>query len=66
MVRRAGRAGRRRIAIWINERLLTTYTDRDGPYTSGRVAMYVEDAYAQFADVKVMEATRETLAQERL
>lgn len=55
-----------RIAIWVNDRLLTTYTDRDDPYTSGRVAMYVEDAYAQFAGVAVTEATEQTLAQERL
>jgi hypothetical protein len=42
-----------RMAVWANGRRLVTYTDPSSPYRDGRVAIYVEDAHAQFADITV-------------
>jgi hypothetical protein len=41
--------------VQVNGLPLARFTDRDTPYGSGMVGLYAEDAYAQFADVK-MEA----------
>lgn len=36
------------IKVYINGTLLTTFTDNENPYTSGRVGMYTEDAKVGF------------------
>jgi hypothetical protein len=47
------------MAIWVNGRRLMTYTDTSAPYRGGRVALYVEDAHAQFADVAIAPLDRQ-------
>jgi Domain of Unknown Function (DUF1080) len=47
--------------VWVNDLLLASFTDQERPYTSGRVGLYTEDAYAQFADVKARSAKPEHL-----
>jgi hypothetical protein len=42
--------------VQVNGLPLARFTDQDSPYGSGRVGLYTEDAYAQFADVKMGEA----------
>jgi hypothetical protein len=41
------------MAVWVNGQPLARFTDDQSPYTEGRVGLYAEDAYAQFADVVV-------------
>jgi hypothetical protein len=44
------------MAVWVNGHPLARFTDDQSPYTQGRVGLYAEDAYAQFADVRVEPA----------
>lgn len=39
------------IAVWIDGRLVTTFTDEERPYLSGSVGFYTEDARVAFDDV---------------
>jgi hypothetical protein len=41
------------MAVWVNGQPLARFTDDQSPYNEGRVGLYAEDAYAQFADVAV-------------
>jgi hypothetical protein len=41
------------MAVWVNGQPLAHFTDDQSPYSDGRVGLYAEDAYAQFADVVV-------------
>jgi hypothetical protein len=51
------------IKAWVNDLPLASFTDQERPYTSGRVGLYTEDAYAQFANVNVRSAKPEHLEQ---
>jgi hypothetical protein len=42
-----------RMVVWVNGQKLATYSDASSPYRDGRVALYVEDAHAQFTDVTI-------------
>jgi Domain of Unknown Function (DUF1080) len=44
------------MAVWVNGQPLTRFTDSQSPYSQGQVGLYAEDAYAQFADVRVEPA----------
>jgi GH18 family chitinase len=41
------------IAVYVNGRLLTTYTDTLTPYSSGRIGLYAEDSTVRFENVAV-------------
>lgn len=41
------------ISVWIDDRLATTFRDRQRPYRKGAVALYVEDARAVFGAATV-------------
>ena len=41
------------IKAYVNDVLITTFTDTERPYTSGKIALYNEDAHVHFDDVKV-------------
>lgn len=41
------------LTVYVNGRLVTTYTDASSPYTTGKIGFYVEDADVRFADVAV-------------
>ena len=41
------------MSVWVNGTLLTTFTDKERPYTSGAVGLYNEDAKTYFDDVRV-------------
>lgn len=40
------------LSVWVDGILLTRFVDDERPYLQGRVGLYTEDAYAQFADVR--------------
>ncbi|MDQ3986765.1 MAG: DUF1080 domain-containing protein [Actinomycetota bacterium] len=42
----------RKISVWANGELLTTFTDRERPYTSGNLGLYNEDSKTYFDDVR--------------
>jgi hypothetical protein len=44
------------IAVWANGMALARFRDLESAYGQGRVGLYVEDAYAQFADVRIEPA----------
>jgi hypothetical protein len=44
------------IAVWANGMALARFRDLESAYGQGRVGLYVEDAYAQFADVHIQPA----------
>ena len=44
------------MAVWVNGLPLARFTDNQSPYSEGRVGLYAEDTYAQFADVRVEQA----------
>jgi len=44
------------IQVFVNDALITTFTDRQRPYTSGGVGLYNEDAEVYFDDVSVTTA----------
>jgi len=39
--------------VYVNNLLITTFTDTESPYTSGRVGLYTEDAESYFHNVSV-------------
>ena len=39
------------ITVYVNNQLITTFTDTERPYTSGRIGLYTEDAHVQFENV---------------
>jgi hypothetical protein len=41
------------IQVFVNDELITTFTDRQRPYSSGRVGLYNEDAEVYFDNVSV-------------
>ena len=41
------------IQVYVNNLLITTFTDFESPYTSGRVGLYTEDAESYFDNVSV-------------
>ena len=41
------------ITVYVNKQLLTTFTDTQNPYTSGRIGLYDEDAHVRFTNVAV-------------
>ena len=43
------------IAVWIDDRLVVRFRDRQRPYRAGAVALYVEDARAVFGPVALRE-----------
>jgi hypothetical protein len=45
------------IQVSVNGTLLVTFTDRERPYSSGRIGLYTEDAEAYFDNIIVMPAT---------
>jgi hypothetical protein len=42
------------IQVSVNDRTITTFTDAERPYTSGRIGLYSEDAEALFDDVSIV------------
>ena len=42
------------IQVFVNDVLITTFTDRERPYSSGRVGLYSEDAEVYFDNVSVV------------
>jgi len=44
--------------VYVNNLLITTFTDTESPYTSGRVALYTEDAESYFDNVSVTSAAK--------
>jgi hypothetical protein len=46
------------IQVSVNDLLLTTFTDRERPYSSGRVGLYNEDAEVYFDNVSVTTAAK--------
>ena len=42
------------IQVFVNDLLITTFTDRERPYSSGRVGLYNEDAEVYFDNVSVV------------
>lgn len=42
-----------RIDVWVNGTKLTSFTDRERPYTRGSVGLYTEDAAVTFTDVRM-------------
>ncbi len=46
------------IQVYVNDLLITTFTDTQSPYTSGRVALYTEDAESYFDNVSVTTAAK--------
>ena len=46
------------IQVSVNDVLITTFTDRERTYTSGRVGLYSEDAEVYFDNVSVTTAAR--------
>jgi Domain of Unknown Function (DUF1080) len=49
------------MAVWVNGQPLAHFTDNQSPYTEGHVGLYAEDAYAQFASIKVESANPSAL-----
>ncbi len=45
------------IQVFVNNLLITTFTDEEHPYSSGRVGLYSEDAEVYFDNVSVSSAT---------
>jgi len=43
------------ISVWVDGSLITTFTDKETPYTSGNIGFYTEDAHVHVDDVKVWE-----------
>lgn len=43
------------INAYVNGVLMTTFTDTERPYTSGRIGLYSEDAHVVFDDVSVIQ-----------
>ena len=41
------------IKAYVNDILITTFTDTEVPYTSGKIALYNEDAHVHFDDIRV-------------
>ncbi len=41
------------ITVYVNNQLMTTFTDTQNPYTSGRIGLYDEDAHVRFTNVAV-------------
>lgn len=41
------------VRVWVDGTLLTTFTDHERPYASGRVALYSEDAAVRFAHARL-------------
>jgi hypothetical protein len=46
------------IQVSVNDVLITTFTDGERPYSSGRVGLYSEDAEAYFDNVSVITAAK--------
>jgi hypothetical protein len=44
------------MSVWVNGQPLARFTDSQSPYTQGQVGLYAEDAYAQFADIRIEPA----------
>lgn len=40
-----------KISVWVNNKKITSFTDTENPYTSGKVGIYSEDAHVHFDDV---------------
>ena len=41
------------ITAYVDNQMITTVTDTERPYTSGRIGLYTEDAHVQFENVSV-------------
>ena len=41
------------ISAYVNGNLITSFTDTDNPYSSGKVGLYNEDAYVRFDNVSI-------------
>ena len=41
------------MSVWVNGALITTFTDTEHPYTSGKIGFYTEDALIHVDDVSV-------------
>ena len=41
------------ITVYVGGQLITTFTDTERPYTSGRIALYTEESHAQYENVSV-------------
>jgi hypothetical protein len=46
------------IQVSVNGAVVTTFTDRERPYSSGRVGLYTEDAEAYFDNVSVTTTSK--------
>ena len=45
------------ITVYVNNQMITTFTDTERPYTSGRIGLYDEESHAQFTNVAVTTST---------
>ena len=41
------------IKAYVNSQLITEFTDQEGPYASGKIGLYSEDAHSHFDDISV-------------
>ena len=49
------------ITVYVGGQLITTFTDTNNPYTSGRIGLYTEDAHVQFESVQATSTTDSTV-----
>lgn len=47
------------VSVWVDDLHLATFEDEERPYGRGEIGLYSEDAYAQFADVRIGNAPEE-------
>jgi len=48
------------LRVYVNNLLITTFTDNEYPYTSGKIGLYNEDAEVYFDEVKISAAETQT------
>lgn len=49
------------ITAYVNNQLITTFTDTQNPYTSGQIGLYDEEAHAQFENVSAIGTSDSTV-----
>jgi hypothetical protein len=47
--------------IYVDNAIITTFTDAERPYSSGKIGLYSEDAHVQFAKITVTDAGTPTV-----
>lgn len=49
------------MTVYVGNQLITTFTDTERPYTSGRIGLYTEESHAQYQNVSVTSTTDPTV-----